>query len=133
MTFSAKNDAGLDIQRHYRSLSQPLCGLCPRWRWTRRWWMRSRQGGGRWTREPVETGPELYSDIDPLLLIATRRSLQLAEALEARGFPRKKEGLHSLNFDSSLWIIFYFMTSMFNSSRPLKSRFVIEKGTLGID
>src|SRR5437867_5768334 len=106
MTFPAENDAGLDIQRHYRSPSRPLCGLCQRWRWTRRFpfcWSRSGE------------------------VLSWQRRLRRVD------FPEKEEGLHSLNFDSSLWVIFYFMTSVCNSSRPLKSMFVIPKGTLDVD
>ena len=38
--------------------------------------------------------------------------------LRRADFPEKKDGLHSLNCDSSLWVIFYFMTRVCNSSRP---------------
>ena len=45
----------------------------------------------------------------PLLLIATRRSLQLAEALEARGFPRKegRTSLFELRFKPVDYLLFY--------------------------
>jgi len=70
----------------------------------------------------------------PLLLIAIRRSLEPAEALETRGFPGKegRTSLFELRFKPVDYLLF-FMTSGCNSSRPLKSRFVIEKGTLNID
>jgi len=63
----------------------------------------------------------------PLLLIAIRRSLELAEA---RGFPGKegRTSLFELRFKPVDYLL--FMTSACNSSRPLKSMFVIEKGHL---
>src|SRR3989442_12002324 len=47
--------------------------------------------------------------LTPLLLIATRRSLQLAEALEARGFPRKegRTSLFELRFKPVDYLLFY--------------------------
>src|SRR5213594_5117373 len=53
------------------------------------------KGAGAGPGKPVEAGPEPYSDTDSPSPIATRRSLELAEALEARGFPGK-EGRTSL-------------------------------------